>query len=227
MKNAIEIVSVSKSFKDTLIIDDVSFNIERGEVHALIGPNGSGKTTLLRLITSLYTADSGSVVLNGKHSMLLENDYLYEEKTGTENIILFGKYFNYDSKPTKYKLYSDILNLSEHLEKRASTYSKGMKRKLSLLIVMLMNSEIILLDEPTSGVDPISRIEIRKLLDILKEQGRTILITSHDLSEIEKVADRVTMIKDGVVLFTKTISQLEGKSLEEVFVEEGLHEKYK
>ena len=95
-----------------------------------------------------------------------------------------------------------------------------MKRKLSLLIIILMNREIIFLDEVTSGVDPLSRVEIRKIISMLKDEGKTIVITSHDLSEIEKVADKVTMIKDGKILFTREILEL-GENLEDLFIEEG------
>ena len=96
-----------------------------------------------------------------------------------------------------------------------------MRRKLSLLIIIMMNREIIFLDEVTSGVDPISRVEIRKLIKLLKDEGKTIVITSHDLSEIEKVADKVSMIKSGVLLFTKNIGEIKGESLEDLFIEEG------
>lgn len=96
-----------------------------------------------------------------------------------------------------------------------------MKRKLSLLIVILMERDIIIMDEPTSGVDPISRIEIRKLIENLKSNGKTIIITSHDLSEIEKCADDISMIKNGKLLFNKDIREIQGQSLEEIFIKEG------
>ena len=128
-------------------------------------------------------------------------------------------YFGYYVKD--YKKYSDSLNITEHLLKRVSTYSKGMKRKLSILIVILINSEIIYLDEPTSGVDPLSRVEIRKIIQKLKEEGKTILITSHDLSEIEKSADYVTMIENGKVVFNEDIDNIKGTTLEELFIKEG------
>ena len=112
------------------------------------------------------------------------------------------------------------MGITDDLDRKVSTYSKGMKRKLSLLIIVLMDRDIIFLDEVTSGVDPISRVEIRKIIKILKDQGKTIVITSHDLSEIEKVADLVTMIKDGKILFTKEVSKL-GENLEDLFIEEG------
>lgn len=220
--NIIEIRNMSKSFGSNNLFQDFNLEIENGTVHAIIGPNGSGKTTLLRLLTGLYIPDQGEIDVNGKHSMLLENDYLYEDKTGVENLNLFGLYFGFDAK--NYEIYSDLLNLTEDLEKRVSTYSKGMKRKLSLLIVILMDREIIYLDEVTSGVDPISRVEIRKIIKMLKDEGKTIVITSHDLSEIEKVADNVTMIKDGNTLFNISSEEIENKSLEEIFIQAGVND---
>ncbi len=242
-------------------------NIKANTIHAIIGPNGSGKTTLLRLITGIYQPNEGNININGKYAMQLENDYLYDEKTGIENIKIFGKYFNFNIDKSL-NSYSSQLGLTEHLSKRVSNYSKGMKRKLSLLIVILMERDIIIMDEPTSGVDPISRIEIRKLIENLnyskgmkrklsllivilmerdiiimdeptsgvdpisrieirklienlKSNGKTIIITSHDLSEIEKCADDISMIKNGKLLFNKDIREIQGQSLEEIFIKEG------
>lgn len=217
--NIIEIKNMSKNFKNKKLYNDFSLEIEANTVHAIVGPNGSGKTSLLRILTGLYKEDKGSVVANGDHAMLLENDYLYEDKTGIDNIDIYGLYFGYKGKG--YKKYSDLLEITNDLDRKVSTYSKGMKRKLSLLIIVLMNRDIVFLDEATSGVDPISRVQIRDLIKILKDKGKTIVITSHDLSEIEKVADKVTMIKDAKILFTKNMDDIKGESLEELFIEEG------
>lgn len=217
--NIIEIKNMSKNFKSKKLYNDFSLEIEANTVHAIVGPNGSGKTSLLRILTGLYKEDKGSVIVNGDHAMLLENDYLYEDKTGIDNIDIYGLYFGYKGKG--YKKYSDLLGISDDLDRKVSTYSKGMKRKLSLLIIVLMNRDIVFLDEATSGVDPISRVQIRDLIKILKDKGKTIVITSHDLSEIEKVANKVTMIKDAKILFTKNMDDIKGESLEELFIEEG------
>lgn len=219
MTNIISIYNLSKAFDGKKLFQNFNFTVKKNSVHALIGANGAGKTTLLRLLTGLYEPDEGKISVSGKHAMLLENDYLYEDKTGLENLKTFGLYFGYYVKD--YKKYSDSLNITEHLLKRVSTYSKGMKRKLSILIVILINSEIIYLDEPTSGVDPLSRVEIRKIIQKLKEEGKTILITSHDLSEIEKSADYVTMIENGKVVFNEDIDNIKGTTLEELFIKEG------
>ena len=217
--NTIEVKGMSKNFKNKKLFNNFSLEIEANTVHALVGPNGSGKTSLLRILTDLYEEDGGEVKIKGSHAMLLENDYLYEDKTGLENIKLYGLYFGYGL--DNYQKYSDLLEITNDLCRNVSTYSKGMKRKLSLLIIVMMNREIIFLDEVTSGVDPISRVEIRKLMKLLKDEGKTIVLTSHDLSEIEKIADKVSMIKSGELLFTKNIGEIKGESLEDLFIEEG------
>ena len=200
--------------------ENFSLNVKANTIHAIIGPNGSGKTTLLRLITGVYQPNAGTINIAGKYAMELENDYLYEEQTGLENLRIFGKYFGFEINDRS-DGYCTQLGLTEHLGKRVSTYSKGMKRKLSLLIVIMMGRDILLMDEPTSGVDPISRVEIRSLIEALKADGKTVIITSHDLSEIEKCADDVSMIKNGRLLFDKGIQEMQGQSLEEIFIKEG------
>lgn len=205
--NVIEVKNMSKNFKNKKLFNNFSLEIGANTVHALVGPNGSGKTSLLRILTGLYEEDGGEVKIKGSHAMLLEN------------IKLYGLYFGYGL--DNYQKYSDLLEITNDLGRNVSTYSKGMKRKLSLLIIIMMNREIIFLDEVTSGVDPISRVEIRKLIKLLKDEGKTIVITSHDLSEIEKIADKVSMIKSGELLFTKNIGEIKGESLEDLFIEEG------
>lgn len=219
IQNMIEIEKISKSFGSRTLFEDFSLDIKNNSIHAIIGPNGSGKTTLLRMLTGLYEIDGGQIRANGSHAMLLENDYLYEEKSGLENLKLFGLYFGY--KPQDYERYSDLLNLTGELDKRVSTYSKGMKRKLSLLVVIMMNRDIIYLDEATSGVDPISRVEIRKIISQLKNDGKTVIITSHDLSEVEKIAEQITMIQEGDLVFNLSHKEIEGKSLEDIFIKAG------
>lgn len=217
--NALEVRKLSKSFGDRILFKDFDLEIKKNTVHAIIGPNGSGKTTLLRMLTGLYKEDSGEIEVSGDHAILLENDYLYDDKSGLENLKIFGLYFGY--KLENYGKYSDLLNLTEHLEKRVSTYSKGMKRKLSLLIIILMDRDIIFLDEVTSGVDPISRVEIRKIIKELKDSNKTIVITSHDLSEVEKIADYISMIEEGQLLLNLSQKEIEGKSLEDIFIKAG------
>lgn len=218
-ENIISISKISKSFGEHNLFDHFEMTVEKNTIHALIGPNGSGKTSLLRILTGLYAVDNGEIDVRGSHCMLLENDYLYEDKSGTENIKIFSLYFDYAL--NGYEKYAQMLNLDDQLSKPVSSYSKGMKRKLSLLIVILMNRDIMYLDEPTSGVDPISRIEIRSIIEKLRDSGKTIVITSHDLSEVEKIADYITMIKDGSLVFKIKASDIQSGSLEDIFIEAG------
>lgn len=128
--NVIEVKNMSKNFENKKLFNNFSIEIEANTVHAIVGPNGSGKTSLLRMLTGLYEEDDGEVRLKGSHAMLLENDYLYEDKTGLENIKLYGLYFGYGL--DSYQKYSDLLEITNDLGRNVSTYSKGMKRKLSL-----------------------------------------------------------------------------------------------
>lgn len=204
-KSVLSCINLAKSFRDKTILKNISLEIYADSVNSIIGQNGAGKTTLLRTILGLYFVTSGSIVKcvdDSDISMLLENDYLCEKKTGFQNIEHFCGYFNIqiDSVRCKIDRYSKILKLDNSLGFKVNTYSKGMKRKLSLLLILLRDTKMIILDEPTSGMDPISRVEIRKLLVELKHENKTIIITSHDLVEIQKLSDYITLINNGEVI---------------------------
>lgn len=144
IQNAIEVKNLKKGFGGRVLFENFSLNVKANTIHAIIGPNGSGKTTLLRLITGVYQPNAGTINIAGKYAMELENDYLYEEQTGLENLRIFGKYFGFEINDRS-DSYCTQLGLTEHLGKRVSTYSKGMKRKLSLLIVIMMGRDILLI----------------------------------------------------------------------------------
>ena len=190
-----------KKFKNKVILRDISLDISSNVIHAIIGPNGAGKTTLIRAILGLYKMQEGSInyyIDKKEIACLLENDYLFENKTGIENIKAFCNYFNVNENIINKRIlhYSSILNLDNHLEYKVKIYSKGMKRKLSILITLLRDSKLIIFDEPTSGIDPQSRMEIRKLFKLLKKENKTIILTSHDLEEVKKVSDIITIINN-------------------------------
>ena len=144
--------------------------------------------------------------------MLLENDYLFEAKTGRENISDFGIYFSLDPAQISASLqrYSAILQLDSALGNKVAAYSKGMRRKLSLLITLLRNTPILMLDELTSGVDPESRRVMRSVLSQLKEEGRTVILTSHDLAEVQKISDWIVIMKAGSIVETMNNQVFEG-----------------
>lgn len=194
-----ELTHVDKIYSGRKILSDINLVLNENEIHALIGPNGAGKTTLVRIILNLIKHSNGNVKLKYNNiAAMLENDYLFENKTGMDNIKSFGCYFDLDY--DKLDEYVKYLGLSDSLNVKVQYYSKGMKRKLSILITVMRGTKFIIFDEPTSGVDPQSRIEIRKLFERLKSNGCTLLITSHDLSEIEKVCDRITILESGHIV---------------------------
>ncbi|WP_342436326.1 ABC transporter ATP-binding protein [Paenibacillus sp. FSL L8-0436] len=205
--NAIIVSGAGKTLNQTKIIRSVSFAVPHNSIYAIIGPNGAGKTTLLRLIMGLLTLDEGTITYSSdprQISVLLENDYLFETKTGRENIHDFSIYL--DVSPalasTMIERYAALLQLETALDNKVATYSKGMKRKLSLLITLLKDSPILLLDEPTSGVDPESRLVMRNVLRGLKDEGKTLILTSHDLAEVQKISDWITILIGGSIVDT-------------------------
>ena len=176
-------------------VDDISFEINDGEIVGYIGANGAGKTTLLRLLTGLYEPDEGKISVSGKHAMLLENDYLYEDKTGLENLKIFGLYFGYYVKD--YKKYSDSLNITEHLLKRVSTYSKGMKRQAMLALALAIAPKYLLLDEAFDGLDPVMRLAFKKAINQMIDENMTVIISSHNLRELEDICDSFGILDNG------------------------------
>lgn len=219
-EQVLNLENVNKNICGKSILKNINVKIYKNTIHAFIGPNGAGKTTLVRVILNLFEISSGkkSCDFNNEDiSVLLENDYLFESKTGRENIEHFCLYFKIDRDNVAERLdkYSKLLGIDSRLDEYVSYYSKGMKRKLSILIVILRNSDFLIFDEMTSGVDPESRVQIRKILKSLKEEGKTILIISHDLQELEKVADRISIVVNGQI--KDTIENNELLNLEDKF----------
>lgn len=213
-KHVVNLKNICKSYGNKNILSDINFFLYENEIHALIGPNGAGKTTLMRLILKLIEPTSGQINFGYENvAAALENDYLFENKTGLQNIKSFSCYFNLNMQ--NLDMYANLLNLKKDMDVKVQYYSKGMKRKLSIMIAIMRDTDFILLDEPTSGVDPQSRIEIRKLFGYLKGANKTILITSHDLSEIEKVCDTITILNEGHMI--KKLTNKAGLDLEQEF----------
>jgi ABC-2 type transport system ATP-binding protein len=206
-RHSILISKINKTLGQKKILKDISFFVKPNTIHAVIGPNGAGKTTLMRIILGLLKQDSGSVdFFNNVDdvSAMLETDYLFETKTAWENLEYFCGFFNLDFERQKNKILqlSKLLKIDDSLDLKTHYFSKGMKRKFTLLVTLLRDTSNILLDEPTSGVDPESRLLIRDLMFKLKTEGKTIIITSHDLAEIQKCSDTISIIQNGNMLDT-------------------------
>lgn len=231
-----EIVKVSKvvkKYSNVTILNDISLSVKEGEIIGLIGPSGSGKTTLIKSIMGMEKIDEGEIEVLGKKipnlkvlnsiGYMAQSDALYDELTGKENLEFFAKLFRLSKKEIKERVEytSGLVNLENELSKRVSNYSGGMKRRLSLAISLIQDPNLLILDEPTVGIDPKLRFSIWKELKELKTQGKTIIITTHVIDEAEK-CDKLALIREGVIIATGSVDELKErfgvKTVEEIFI---------
>ncbi|MBD3215956.1 MAG: ATP-binding cassette domain-containing protein, partial [Candidatus Lokiarchaeota archaeon] len=222
--NIIETFDLTKIYnlkgKDTTInaLDHVNISIKEGETFGLLGPNGAGKTTLISILTTLKSPTSGYATVDGydvvenarkaksKVSLMLESDMLYYRLTGYDNLKFFCKIYNIRNYEEKISKIVREFGLKEWLYEYVENYSSGMKMKLALCRTLLLERDILFLDEPTLGLD-VKSVEF--IINILKKQKKTILITSHDMSVVEKLCDRVAFINNGKVLEILKTSEID------------------
>ena len=220
-----------KKFRKKAAVLDLSFEVEEGEVFGLVGPNGSGKSTTIGMILGLITPTGGRIELLGKNArtdlisvshrvgMTRENPSFYPYLSGRDNLAFFSRIRSNGVE----RSIDDVLrtvNLYPRAEDKVGTYSQGMKQRLQIAGAILHNPDFLILDEPTNGLDPLGIREVRKLILKLKEEGKTILLASHLLSEVEQLCDRIAIIKTGRLLTCGKITELlQGKSLEDFYVE--------
>jgi ABC-2 type transport system ATP-binding protein len=234
--DCIEAVQVSKAFGRKKVLDQISLTVKKGEIFGLLGPSGSGKTTLVRLITGLDVPDQGSISLLGvqmpKLSILsligymAQSDALYGELTAQENLEFFSSLYGLHGAALKQRIQevAGLVKLSDDMKKPVQLYSGGMKRRLSLAVALMHKPEVLVLDEPTVGIDPVLRKSIWDELDNLSKSGVTILVTTHVMDEAEK-CDRLAMIRDGRVIALGSPEELKADShsstMEEAFIHYG------
>lgn len=217
----IQVTNIKKSYGSINAVDDISFTIAKGETFGLIGPNGAGKTTTINILIGILTPDSGSLLINNDPNLnkrtlkkligvCPQSLAIYEELTAEENIRLFGKLYGLSGSKLKERIAFclDLVGLDNRKSSRADTYSGGMKRRLNLACALVHDPEIILLDEPTVGVDPQSRNFIFDNIELLKKDGRTIIYTTHYMEEAERLCDRIAIIDHGKILALDTLQNL-------------------
>lgn len=211
-------------------IENLNLQVPRGSIYGFLGPNGSGKTTTIRLLLGLLKKKSGTVTLFGnslknnrltslsKIAALIENPSLYNHLSGFDNLKIAARYRKVNQSRIEEVL--EIVNLTYAKFKKVKKYSLGMKQRLGLAISLLSEPEILILDEPTNGLDPKGIIEMRSLIKSLnKEFGTTIFISSHLLSEIEKTCSHVGIIREGKMLFQNTVDALRESQNENMIIE--------
>ena len=233
MGRLIEIEKLSKSFGEQKVLDKIDFKLESGEIVGLIGPSGSGKSTLIKTMLGMEKADEGeALVLDYKMpkreilsniGYMAQSDALYEMLTGYENLEFFGKMKGVPSDKLKKEIeyIAEIADLTDDLKKLVSKYSGGMKRRLSLAIALIGTPELLILDEPTVGIDPSLRKNIWKELFKQRDNGVGILVTTHVMDEAE-LTDKVGLLLNGNIIDFDTPQQLieknNVKTIEEVFL---------
>lgn len=236
MAASIVVNQVSKDFGKKEVLQKVSLELQPGEIYGLIGPSGSGKTTLVKLIVGMDQPTEGEVRVLGtlipdlqilqKVGYMAQADALYTDLTGKENLAFFASLFKLKNSEQKKRIAyaADLVNLSDELKKKVHAYSGGMKRRLSLAVALIQDPDILILDEPTVGIDPELRQSIWAELYRLKNAGKTILVTTHVMDEAEK-CDRLGMIRDGKLISSGSPAELKERysinSLEEVFLKAG------
>jgi ABC-2 type transport system ATP-binding protein len=198
---------LSRRFGDRLALEDVSFALERGEIFALLGPNGAGKTTTLRILAGLIAPSAGSVEIDGQpmgpHSapqlrshigFLTEAPGLWDRLTVRDNLLVYARLYGLTSPGRAVDEALERFEIGDRGGDRAAQLSKGLKQRVALARSLLHDPRIAMLDEPTSGLDPASAREVRDLILGLRAQGRTVLLCTHNLDEVERVADRVAVL---------------------------------
>ena len=222
MSKMLEVSGLRKTYGPIVAVDHVSFRAGKGETVGLLGPNGAGKTTTVSIIAGLLRADKGEVRIAGrtlrsdtdpvKHSIgLVPQDLgLYDELSARENLHLFGALYGMRGAALKRSVDSamDLVGLTERARDPVKAFSGGMKRRLNLAAALLHDPQLLLLDEPTVGVDPQSRNAIFDNLEVLKRRGKTLLYTTHYMEEAERLCDRVVIIDHGRVIQDDTLQGL-------------------
>jgi ABC-2 type transport system ATP-binding protein len=236
MEPIVSIRNVSKVFGKQTVLQDINLDIQKGEIFGFLGPSGAGKTTLVKQLIGLDLPTTGEIDLFGKRMPSLDliqkvgymsqSDALYTELSAKENLEFFATLYGLKGAARKQRIQEvlEIVQLNEHLTKLISQYSGGMRRRLSLAAALLHEPDLIILDEPTVGIDPVLRQSIWDRFYDLKESGKTLIVTTHVMDEAEK-CDRLGMIRDGKLIAVGTPNDLKeqtsSSTIEEAFLVYG------
>ena len=225
MGAVLEAINLRKSFGTLVAVDDVSLSLAKGETLGLLGPNGAGKTTTVSMLCGLSTADRGEVRVDGvklagdtapgkrKIGLVPQDLALYDELSARANLRFFGALYSLSGAALDAAIKNalDLVGLSDRINDRVATYSGGMKRRLNLAAGLLHDPDVLLLDEPTVGVDPQSRNAIFDNLETLKARGKALLYTTHYMEEVERLADRIVVMDHGKVIAEDTLDGLQSR----------------
>jgi sodium transport system ATP-binding protein len=233
----LEVRNLTKHFGEVVAVNNVSFSVGKGEVFGLLGENGAGKTTTLRLLATMLKPTSGTAEIGG-YDLIRDSDRvrgcigilfggesgLYDRLTAAENIAYLGELNNMDKSQLKVRIaeLAKVFGMEEYINRKAGKFSKGMKQKVAFARSIVHNPEVMLFDEPTSGLDVSAIRNVHEFIQSCRDEGKTIILSSHTMSEVEKLCDRIGIIHKGNLVETGTIEELSakynGETLENIFV---------
>ncbi|RDY26040.1 ABC transporter ATP-binding protein [Romboutsia weinsteinii] len=231
----LKLINVCKSYKNNKkAIDNVSFEINKGEIFGFIGHNGAGKTTTIKAVVGIHDFEDGEILINSKSikkdpieckkqlAYIPDNPDLYESLTGIQYLNFIANIFNVDKKDREYRIkyYSKQFEIEKDLGDLISSYSHGMKQKLALISAFIHNPNLLVLDEPFVGLDPKASFTLKEIMKDFCDKGGSIFFSTHVLEVAEKICDKIAIIKEGRVLSYGTTDEVKGDgSLENIFME--------
>lgn len=220
MSTALEIKNIEKKFGSRTVLNKVSFETKTGEVFGLLGPNGAGKTTLIKMITGLLNIDDGEILINGKSlehdfeaameniGAIVENPEFYKYMTGKQNILQYAR-LHKSVTIERVNEVIELVGLSNRINEKVDKYSLGMRQRLGLAITLLHNPKVLILDEPTNGLDPAGIKQLRDILtNMAHKEDVCVLVSSHLMSEMELMCDRVAILSNGNILSVDTMENM-------------------
>ncbi|MGJ7045674.1 ABC transporter ATP-binding protein [Thermoanaerobacterium thermosulfurigenes] len=217
---AIQVKGLRKSYKELHVLKGVDFEVERGSIFALLGSNGAGKTTIVKILTTLLKPDGGTAIVNGfdvvskpdsvRQSISLTGQFAAVDEilTGRENLIMIARLRHLKNPRQVADDLLDRFGLTDAADRRVSTYSGGMRRRIDIAMSLVGKPQIIFLDEPTTGLDPEARIEVWKFVKELASGGTTVFLTTQYLEEAEQLADRIAILHEGKIIANGTLEEL-------------------
>jgi ABC-2 type transport system ATP-binding protein len=219
-ETAIYVQDLKKSYKNVAVLEGVNFEVKKGSIFALLGSNGTGKTTIVKILTTLLKQDCGTAIVNGsdvssnpgkvRRSISLTGQFaaIDEILSGRENLVMIARLRHLKNPLQAADDLLDRFGLTEAANRRVSTYSGGMRRRLDIAMSLIGESQIIFLDEPTTGLDPEARLEVWKIVKELSGRGTTVFLTTQYLDEAEQLADQIAILHDGRIIVKGTVAEL-------------------
>ena len=231
-ENILEVNAISKAFYEKSVLQDISFKVKGGKIFGLLGPNGAGKTTAMRILMNILKADSGEILYNNEprdKSSSLHFGYLPEERglypkaTVLDMLVYFGTLNNLKKRKAQVEAirYLDRLGLVDYSDTRINQLSKGMQQKIQFIASFLHDPDVLILDEPFAGLDPINQVVLREILNEYKQMNKILIISTHQMDIVEKICDDICLINQGKVILQGKLSEVKKRYREDAFLIEA------